>query len=484
MSAVLLLAFGILSALLVPVVGVVFCILLLVVQIAFMAVRAAVARNDAPRLMQLGEFVAPVFSVHVATHDEPPLMVARTLQALAVQDWPAERYEVIVIDNNTADPALWQPVRDLCTRLGPQFRFVHRMGVKGAKAGALNIALEQTREDVTHIVTVDADYVVAPRFLGFAAQALRKTGADYVQFPQAYAGCERVAAGVDAELEEYFRTNAQMADGSEAVLLTGTLCVISRKALMAVGGWSGRTTTEDAEIGVRLCRKGYSGRFIDRIVGRGYLPFSLRDLEQQRHRWASGNLQTLILHAPAILFGRDDMGWHRRGAILTQLTAWLNLSLIPALLLLGGLLTGWGGNMLLMLAAGSVLLSFADIVGRLVWRGLRDETPWAVFAAAIAHRVALAPISALATIEVLAGRQMRFVVTDKSGTVRGSLYGFPIVSFVLFTVAAFALPVALQDGWLSTVAILALMTPFPAALATARTLDRYRLILTRAGATA
>jgi cellulose synthase/poly-beta-1,6-N-acetylglucosamine synthase-like glycosyltransferase len=477
MSAVLMLASVILTVSIFPIVGIVIVMFIVALQIGIMTVRVAVGRIDLPKVTRIATIADPIFSVHVATHNEPPAMVLRTLRVLSVQIWHADDYEVIVVDNNTADPALWRPVQALCAELGPRFRFLHRMGVQGAKAGALNIALANTRTDASHIVTVDADYIVDQDFLFHAAKALRRTGADYVQFPQAYAACTTFAAGVDAELEEYFRNNARMADGCEAVLLTGTLCVISRSALEAVGGWSGRTTTEDAEMGVRLCRGGFNGRFIDRVVGRGYLPFSLRDLERQRHRWAGGNLQTLIAHAPAILFGRNGMGWRRRGAILSQLFAWLNLSLVPALVLLASLFAGPGGSILTLLAAISVLISFADIIFRLVWRGLLDRTPPRIVVAAIANRLALAPVSALATTVVLCGRPLHFVVTDKSGLVRGWLHGLPLISLTLFTVALLALPSAMQNGGLAMAAVIALMTPFPAACATARTLHRYRVIL-------
>jgi cellulose synthase/poly-beta-1,6-N-acetylglucosamine synthase-like glycosyltransferase len=476
-----LLILGVLCILLLPGFGVGIAIALCGVtaagQISFMVARAVVTHRTLPRSRTLSHTAPPVFSVHVATHNEPPVMVARTLRALVAQDWPAEQFEIILIDNNTADPALWRPIQQICKQLGRNVRFLHRMGVVGAKAGALNIALMHTRSDATHIVTVDADYIVVPQFLSLAAEALQTTGADYVQFPQAYMGCDTVAAGVDAELEEYFRTNARMADGSEAVLLTGTLCVVSKAALTAAGGWSGRTTTEDAEMGVRLCSKGFSGRFIDRVVGRGYLPFSLRDLEQQRHRWASGNLQTLMVHAPAILLGRDAMGWRRQAAILSQLTAWLNLSLLPTFLFLAALLSGQGGPVLITLAALCVVLSLADILGRLVWRCLRDGTSFMILMAAIGHRLALAPVSAIATIEALMGRPMTFVVTDKSGTCTGASRKFPLGSLFLFTAALFAMPAALLHGWLPVLAALSLMLPFPAGIATARTLDCYRATL-------
>ncbi len=451
------------------------CVVCVGLQLVLLCLRLWMSRLETIPSRPSINFKQPTYSVHLAIHNEPPAVVIKTLRALAAQDWPAAQYEVIVIDNNTVDPLLWQPVAATCTELGSQFRFYHRMGVIGAKAGALNIALLETRQDASHIVTVDADYVTDPQFLMHAAAALRDTGADYVQFPQAYVGCDRVGAGVDAELEEYFRTNAQMADVAEAVLLTGTLCVISAPALRAAGGWSGHTITEDADMGVRLCQMGFSGRFIGKIVGRGVLPFSLIDLERQRHRWASGNLQTLIAHAPSILSVRGRLGWRRRGAILSQLTAWLNLSLLPVAVLLVVLMTERGGDLLVDVAAASVCLTFADIVGRLAWRGRHDASHPAVVAAAICNRVALAPVSACATLAVLLGRPLTFSVTDKSGVSRGRGTRMPLGSFILFIASAIVLPAAIDTSWLAMLAVLTLLTPFPAAIATARTLDRYRL---------
>ena len=41
-------------------------------------------------------------------------MVIQTLDSLAALDYPD--FEVIVIDNNTRDPAVWRPVEDYCAR--------------------------------------------------------------------------------------------------------------------------------------------------------------------------------------------------------------------------------------------------------------------------------------------------------------------------------------------------------------------------------
>lgn len=63
----------------------------------------------------------PFVSVHVPAYNEPPELLKETLDGLAALDYP--HFEVLVIDNNTKDPAVWEPVRDHCAILGNRFRF-------------------------------------------------------------------------------------------------------------------------------------------------------------------------------------------------------------------------------------------------------------------------------------------------------------------------------------------------------------------------
>lgn len=463
----------------VPAIGVTACGLALVVQIALMCIRPWFMRWHRPEVANRPLAGSPVFSVHIATHNEPPDMVIRTLSALLEQTWAEDDFEIIVMDNNTVDPGMWRPVEAFSSRHPGRIRFIHQLGVEGAKSGALNIALDYTRFDATHIVTVDADYIVYPNFLATAANALERTGSDYVQFPQAYTRASDDAAGVDAELEEYFRSNAQSADVAEAVLLTGTLCVISRNALVAVGGWSGATTTEDADMGVRLCNAGHTGRFINHVVGHGLLPFSLNDLEKQRYRWCSGNFQTLLRHFQ-IVFGRaSQLNLQKRLVVFSQLTAWFNLTLIPAVILLANLIIGADHPVVTGLAAFVIILSFLDTVVRIAGRGLRGDRGAGVVLRAIAGRIALAPVSARATLDAVLGRELKFVVTDKSGNSAGGASRLPFVHLALFVAAIAALVVGVSEGGLVLTAVFILMLPLPAAIVTDRSLRACHAALQR-----
>lgn len=458
----------------VPALGAIVCGVLLLLQVALMFLRPVISRLPMPRLSAVGQFITPVFSVHVATHSEPPAMVIRTLKALQRQNWPTNAYEIIVMDNNTSDAELWGPVEDFCASQGANLKFLHKTGVQGAKAGALNIALDHSRSDASHVVTVDADYVVGADFLSAAAAALERTGADYVQFPQSYLGASGAASGVDAELEEYFRSNAAVADEAEAVLLTGTLCVISKDALVAAGGWSGVTTTEDAEMGVRLCNAGFTGRFINQVVGQGFLPFSLSDLEQQRYRWCSGNLQTLLRHCRTILTQEGSMGLHKRLVIVSQLTAWFNLALFPTLVLIAALISGKGQTWAAILAASVIVLSLVDVVVRISSRGFRDRLGVSVTIHALACRLALAPRSAKATFDAILGEELTFVVTDKVGSNKSGGTSIPKCQLLLFILSLAILFSVLPSNVLIVAALLTLMLPLPATLMTDSSLSTYR----------
>ncbi|WP_306127209.1 glycosyltransferase family 2 protein [Roseovarius sp. MMSF_3350] len=461
----------------IPVVGATVCVAIIAVQLTLIALRSLIARLPA-RIGSARKYTEkPNFSVHVATHSEPPDMVIRTLRALLDQDWHPDFREIIVMDNNTLDPTLWKPVECFCKSHPDRITFLHRTGVSGAKAGALNIALEHSGPDTTHVVTVDADYVVHRDFLSRAAEALHRTGADYVQFPQSYVATTTAAPGIDAELEEYFRANAAVADEAEAVLLTGTLCVISKPALVAAGGWSGATTTEDAELGVRLCDAGFTGRFINQVVGQGLLPLSLKDLEKQRYRWSSGNFQTLLRHFRTIMTPAGSLLLPKRLVILSQLTAWFNPALVPGIMLLVWLMAGWDQTIAPTLAAAVIVLGLCDIVLRVIGRGVRDHLAPGVILHALACRIALAPQSAKATFDAFCGGSLTFIVTDKSGACRTNPRDLHSCHLLLFAAALIALITAPQSNPLILTALFCLMLPLPAAVITDLSLRNYRKAL-------
>ena len=124
----------------------------------------------------------PKVSIHVPAYNEPPQMLIETLDALARLDYPD--FEVIVVDNNTKDPQVWQPVEQHCRQLGPRFRFFHLDPLPGFKAGALNHALRHTSPDAAVVAVIDSDYKVDARWLRDLVPAFQDPKIAIVQAPQ------------------------------------------------------------------------------------------------------------------------------------------------------------------------------------------------------------------------------------------------------------------------------------------------------------
>lgn len=321
-----------------------------------------------PPLLPQSGVRRPFFSIHVATHDEPPGMVIESLETLRTIDYPAGLFEVIVIDNNTPDPEIWEPVAEWCEEIGGgNFRFLHRENVRGAKAGALNIALEETSRKADHIVTVDADYQIYPGFLKRSALLLQDEGVSHIQFPQAYRGG---GAALAAEYGQYFNAYGRAASRTSSMLLTGTMSVIRKNALERAGGWPVDSITEDARLGAELLAGGGNGIYIDEVQGTGLLPGSLSCLSKQRLRWTEGNANALRCLSP----GRSIPGRHRT-AVIGQLCAWLQGAcfLVPVMLAadLVPALAPWkvfsvGAFLVLVLSEG--ILAAATARGSLITR--------------------------------------------------------------------------------------------------------------------
>ena len=173
------------------------------------------------------------------------------LDRLAALDYP--NHEVSVIDNDTSDPRLWQPVRDHCDQLGDRFRFLHVEGITGAKAGALNWAFPHTDPDAELIAVVDADYHVEPEWLRRTVGFFDDPRMGFVQCPHAYRDYDHSRFGrwANWEYAVFFATGMVALNEHNAGLTVGTLSLIRKQALQEAGGWAEWCLTEDSELAVR-----------------------------------------------------------------------------------------------------------------------------------------------------------------------------------------------------------------------------------------
>jgi exo-beta-1,3-glucanase (GH17 family)/cellulose synthase/poly-beta-1,6-N-acetylglucosamine synthase-like glycosyltransferase len=243
----------------------------------------------------------PKVSIHVPAYNEPPEMLVETLDALSRLDYPD--YEVIVIDNNTRDEAVWRPVQQHCVSLGPRFRFFHVDALAGFKAGALNFALRQTHPDAFVVAVIDSDYMVEPNWLRDLAPSFGNSAMAIVQAPQDYRDGQDSAfkAMCHAEYRGFFEIGMVTRNERNAIIQHGTMTLVRRSVLDKLGGWAEWCITEDAELGLRIFAAGYEAMYLPQSYGRGLMPDTFIDYKKQRFRWVYGAMLIMRRHAAALL---------------------------------------------------------------------------------------------------------------------------------------------------------------------------------------
>lgn len=243
----------------------------------------------------------PMVSIHVPAYNEPPQMLQETLDALAMLDYP--NFEVVVIDNNTRDPAVWQPVQAHCEKLGQRFHFFHEDPLPGFKAGALNFALQRTAPEAEIVAVIDSDYQVSRNWLRELAPHFDDPEMAIVQAPQDYRDGDENAfkAMCLAEYRGFFHIGMVTRNERNAIIQHGTMTLVRRSVLDEVGGWAEWCITEDAELGLRIFEHGYSATYVPQSYGKGLMPDTFIDFKKQRFRWAYGAVLIMREHLVELL---------------------------------------------------------------------------------------------------------------------------------------------------------------------------------------
>jgi glycosyltransferase involved in cell wall biosynthesis len=262
----------------------------------------------------------PMVSLHVPAHNEPPDMVIDTLRSLLRIDYP--RYEIILIDDNTDDEALWRPVERWCRR--HDVKFAHLADWPGYKSGALNYALREMTDPAAEVIgVVDSDYQIEPGFLRRCAPAFAEPWVGFVQSPQDYRGWQhaRYYRRLYFSYKYFFAVSQPSRNERDGAIFAGTMGLIRRVALEQLGGWDEWCITEDAELSLRLLRAGFSGQTVDESWGHGIMPLTFEALKGQRYRWCFGGIQILRMHWRSLIPGRKSKENH-----LTTAQRWAYLA--------------------------------------------------------------------------------------------------------------------------------------------------------------
>jgi len=369
----------------------------------------------------------PMVSLHIPAYNEPPELLIATIKAVEKIDYPD--FEIIVIDNNTKDLAVYGPVEEYC-RDRERVQFVHVAPWPGYKSGACNLALRTYTDPRAEIIgLIDADDIVQPNYLRETVPYFSDSSLGFVQTFEGnreYEGSAYYQACVDS-YQGFYLAVMSSRNERDSVPFVGTMGLFRRSALVNNGGWNEWCISEDTEASLRVLKAGWSGLYVPRCFGRGVVPPTFAGLNTQRHRWCFGAMQILRLHWRSLLPWDRSPDNHltssqRRDYLMASL-GWtrdlMMLGFALLLLVVSGLLLSGSSFALMPLAGDKSLLPMSLIIIATIcmtWT-LRHWTTVSRRRALLSLLISLSAswITALACIEGMSRREGVFLRTSKTG---------------------------------------------------------------------
>ena len=239
----------------------------------------------------------PMVSILVPAHNES-IVISRTVRALLRFDYPKDKYEIIVINDNSTDDteqklqAIQQEFPDRRLLVVSTDNVVGGTG----KSNALNIGFSLSKGSV--IAIYDADNTPEPQALTILVENLMadpKRGAVIGKFRTRNRNASILTRFVNIETLAYQCMNqAGRYFYFKLCTIPGTNYVIRRSIIEEIGGWDPKALSEDTEISFRLYRMGYYIQHMPLAVTWEQEPHLLSVWFRQRTRWAKGNLYVLV----------------------------------------------------------------------------------------------------------------------------------------------------------------------------------------------
>ena len=250
----------------------------------------------------------PVYTVLVPAYKEPTV-IASLIARLSEMEYPADKLDIRLLleedDTQTIAAAL-------ATNPGPQFKVVRVPDSQPkTKPKACNYGLATATGDFVTIY--DAEDRPDPL-------QLRKAVVAFDQLDDKVACLQAKLSYYNADQNmltrwftiEYGMWFSNLLPGLVSqrgpLPLGGTSNHFRNDVLRKVGGWDPYNVTEDADLGIRLARRGYETRVLDSTT----LEEANSDVinwVKQRSRWYKGYMQTWLVHMRHPVALVKELGW-------------------------------------------------------------------------------------------------------------------------------------------------------------------------------
>jgi peptidoglycan-N-acetylglucosamine deacetylase len=298
----------------------------------------------------------PKVALVVPAYNES-LSIERVLERARASTYPLAA--ILVVDDGSSDDTAKCAERALTGFAGG---VVFRLPENRGKAAALNHALVGCSAEV--LFTLDADTYLEPDTIERAVHLMAASSATAV-------ACNLRVAHRDSFLHrlqalEYvgFLNLDRRAQALIGAITTvpGAAAAWRRSTIARLGGFPGRTLTEDTDASLSLLRRRHRIVMADTAVSRTEAPQDLDQLLIQRERWFWGNLACAHYHLRAE--SEETPPFFR--LLVLPVFVFLSVASMPlyALVLQGDLRIALGGGLLALIAGVSRILIGSAIDGQ------------------------------------------------------------------------------------------------------------------------
>lgn len=362
----------------------------------------------------------PSVTVQLPVYNEM-YVVERLIDAVCNLDYPADRFEVQVLDDSTDETQ--QIARAIVERYqnkGVNIHYLHRHKRVGFKAGALAEGLKTAKGEF--IAIFDADFIPCREMLTETIH----------YFNDAEIGMVQVRWGhINSDYSMLTMIQSIMLDGHFVIEhsarnrsgrffnFNGTAGIWRREAIVTSGGWEHDTLTEDLDLSYRAQLKGWKFLFAPNVVAPAEVPVEINSYKSQQHRWAKGSIQTAKKMLPVVL--NSKLPWWIKLEAFFHLTSNFSylLMLILSLFTLPSLViryeNGWQNIMILDLPIFLIgtlsVLSFYILSQKEIYSDWVTRIKYIPFLMSLG--IGLSVNNSKAVLEALFGLQTDFKRTPK-----------------------------------------------------------------------
>ncbi|WP_405105188.1 glycosyltransferase [Paenibacillus sp. FSL K6-1217] len=246
----------------------------------------------------------PMVTIMVPAHNEG-IVISKTVESLLALDYPHDRYEIIVINDNSSDNSA--ELLAAIQERNPQRNLIiiNTDAVTGGKgkSNALNIGF--TRSSGELIAIYDADNTPERTALKYLVAEIindASLGAVIGKFRTRNRNANLMTRFINIETLS-FQWMAQAGRWKLFKLCTipGTNFIMRRTIVESIGGWDVKAIAEDTEISFRIYMMGYRIKFQPKSVTWEQEPQTVKVWFKQRTRWAKGNIYVIVKNLPLLI---------------------------------------------------------------------------------------------------------------------------------------------------------------------------------------